>query len=541
MLLAKMRKLFSFLKSAETNFFSENTFFARCVLLAFFILFFFLTRVPGLNRDVINPDGVNWHYRTQQFIVALKFQQFENTYQHYHPGVTVMWLTGIPIELYKQVTNIKVYDVHNFESFDFIAKFSLVVAQLVLSLLIVYVLSKVVGFYKAFFTLAFFTFEPFFVGNSRLYHLDAVLTLFMFLGLIFAFINLKKTTIWNSLLAGLFLALAFLTKSIAIGAIPFVVFYSAVYFLSKKEYKKFFFYSGFTVLFFALFTFLFFPALWVKPIYYLSFIFSEAARVGIRKGHGQIIFDEYTRDAGFWFYPLVFLVKSTPFILFGALAGLVASFRNLKSFIKSSREKLANFGLYILVFYFGYVVFMSYPAKKLDRYMLVVYPLLAYLAVVGYKKIWESRKKLIDKIVFWVSIVLFAIVFWIVPFVKIYPYYFTYTSPIVGSSQDANKIIAQKSFGVGINALKAFIVKNYSTYELPKLGFLDTKPMKAIYANSRVFDIRVYGPSQYDLLVLGVNEELPEDILNSKFNFEKDSSIWINGLEYWRIYVKTIK
>ena len=73
----------------------------------------------------------------------------------------------------------------------------------------------------------------------------------------------------------------------------------------------------------------------------------------------------------------------------------------------------------------------------------------------------------------------------------------------------------------------------------PKLGFYDLPPMKSIWPNSKIFDVRTYGPSNYDLLILAINEEMPEKVLeNKQYVFEKDYSLWINGLEYWRIYVK---
>ena len=64
-----------------------------------------------------------------------------------------------------------------------------------------------------------------------------------------------------------------------------------------------------TILFAALLISLivFFPALWVQPLATLINIFDEAERIGIRKGHGQILFGEYTRNAGLLFYPLVLL------------------------------------------------------------------------------------------------------------------------------------------------------------------------------------------------------------------------------------------
>src|SRR4030066_881938 len=79
-----------------------------------FSFIFLLTRVPRLGTDEVNPDAVNWHYRSEQFIVGLKTGQFEKTYQHYHPGITLMWIMGVPIEAYKQISETKIYNKYSF-------------------------------------------------------------------------------------------------------------------------------------------------------------------------------------------------------------------------------------------------------------------------------------------------------------------------------------------------------------------------------------------------------------------------------------------
>ncbi|MCA9750246.1 MAG: hypothetical protein KC414_14145, partial [Romboutsia sp.] len=130
---------------------------------------------------------------------------------------------------------------------------------------------------------------------------------------------------------------------------------------------------------------------------------------------------------------------------------------------------------------------------------------------------------------------LFAI-FVLYPLISFYPYYFTYTSPLFINSNNANRIIGHKPFGVGIPELKDLIFEKYGEY--PNIGFVDTKPMRSIYMNSKIFDIRESGTRRYDILVLAINEDMPENVINGQDNFEYASSLYINGLEYWRIYVK---
>ena len=162
------------------------------IVLLLFSCVFLLTRVPRLQNDIVNPDGVNWHYRPQMFMNGLKYNNLELTYQHYHPGVTVMWITAPAIELFRQFPGNDSYNMYNFIGFDFVAKYALVIAQLVVSLLIIYFLTKILNFQKALLIVSLFTFEPFFLGNSRLYHLDVLLTLLIFLTLVLYYLAVTK-------------------------------------------------------------------------------------------------------------------------------------------------------------------------------------------------------------------------------------------------------------------------------------------------------------------------------------------------------------
>ena len=522
----------------------KNKKYLPLFLLLIFSVLFFATRLPGLKDDVINPDGAAWHYRSEQFIVGIKNKQFEKTYQHYHPGVTLMWIAGTAVEVYKKVSGVTAYDISNFPNFDLVSKISIISVQFLLTLLLIYLLSKIIGFKKSILTVSLFTFEPFFIGNSRLYHMDILLTLLLLNSILLAYLNMKNPGFWKSILTGFFLALSFLTKSLAIGALFFVVFYTIFYLSHTDKKDKIFSTVAFIVLSFVIFVFALFPALWVKPVYFLSDIFKEVARVGVRKGHEQLVMGEYTERAGILFYPLVILLKTSPFLILGVILCVyffVKSFHNLKKKFRDGWEFVFDFNSFLFVFYLGYFLGMSFFAKKIDRYMLIVFPFLSYCAVIGYKKFYQNLKSFSGKIVFRILLFLLIVFFVGFPVINLYPYYFTYTSPLFGTSENANKIIGQKPFGVGIPKLKEVILERYSDKYggEPKLGFYDSIPMKTIYPNSKVFDVRTYGPSNYDLLILAINEEMPEKVLeNKQYVFEKDYSLWINGLEYWRIYVK---
>ncbi len=58
------------------------------------ISLFFAIRLAGLGNDISNTDVCRWHKRSQNFLSAVKSGNFEDTYQHYQPGVTLIWVNA---------------------------------------------------------------------------------------------------------------------------------------------------------------------------------------------------------------------------------------------------------------------------------------------------------------------------------------------------------------------------------------------------------------------------------------------------------------
>lgn len=507
------------------------------IFLLLFSGLFLLTRVPRLQNDIVNPDGVNWHYRSQMFMNGLKYNTLELTYQHYHPGVTVMWITAPAIEIFRQFPGNDSYNMYNFIGFDFVAKYTLVIAQLFISFLIIFFLSKILNFQKALVIVSLFTFEPFLLGNSRLYHLDTVLTLLIFLTLILYYLAITKGSKLYLIFTAVALGLAFLTKTASLILLAFIICHFLFTSLVDKKFKKGILLSVMFLVVFCATIFILWPALWVRPLYFISLLFKEGYRVGITRGHEVIVLGDTLQDGGIFFYPLVILLKASPFALLGIVIYKFSKFKELLGKgIKSLDIKSFNFIL--IAFYLLYFVVMSIPSKKLDRYMLVEFPLLAYISFMGFLFL---KQKLHNRLrIFWGILGLNIILFWIIPFIKLFPFYFTYTSPLFVNAQTANTYLGQKPFGVGMYDLKQFILNKYGYY--PSLGFIDFKPMEAIYPNSKVHDIRVEPMGNYDLIVLGPNEDFSDNVLkNEEYDMIYDTSYYINGLEYWRIYVKRPK
>lgn len=519
----------------------------KWILVAIFVLFFVSTRFPYLSTDTVNPDSVNWHTRSEQFVNGLKYFQLDKTYQHYQPGVTLMWLMGIPIELVKQLfLNGAPYDQFTFQVYDFVAKIVVVLAQLGLSFVALFLLAKFLDFKKALFVVFAFSLEPFFVGNSRLVHLDILLTLFLFNGLLLSYWLLKQFNWSVFFAASLFFALAFLAKSIGVGGFLYaagvgglIIFFAnkGLGLNIKASITLFLKYSLGLVVTSLFFIFFLWPALWVDLKEVLEFLYYGAFRVGLAKGHNQVFLQDSTRDAGWLFYPVVMLYKTSIFLSLGVMLKVILSlFALIKDKTLKFRVNLGQLSLesYLLLFYIGYFVVMSVSSKKIDRYAVIMYPMLALLAVDGYYKLYTYAK---NKVAYFVGLSAVVLYSYLVPIFAFYPYYFIYTNPLLGSSVYVHEnILAQKPFGVGMYEVRDVINTNYGSAR--KIAMIDPKPMAAIYGKDNVSDIEVVGTRNFDILILGVNEEMPGKVSRGRYEFTHADSVYINGLEYWRIYVR---
>lgn len=480
----------------------------KLILFISVFVFSVLIRFYYLGYESINPDAVNWHYRCQQFANGLKYLQFEKTYPHYHPGVTLCYTMAVPTEIYKQITG-QIYNSNTYLNFNFINSLSLI---LVVSLLISLISIQFSIKQGIIFSLIL-NFEPFFFGNSKLIHLDTLLSLFIFLALIFIKNYLESKSYKHLIFSGLFLGLGFLTKSVAIVFFPFMLI--GIYLLSESKKLR---NVGIFIASFSLTIFILFPALWVAPIQTLARIFKEADRVGVRTGHSEFFLDEYyddTMDPGVLFYPVDALIKYSPLIIFGLLLIKISVFRFIQD--KFSFKKLLDFEVFLYLIYLVYIFVIFYSDKKVDRYLLVLLPPIFYFLAHNFSKHAKTIVALL--VVNFISMVYFS------------PFQFLYYSPVFMNYTNVNNLVGQKSFGMGMYDLREYLKSKYGE---KNLGFYDIKPMETIYPNSKVFDVRETSQSKVDIVILSVNEVMPE-----KYNqFTKKESFIIKGIPLYDIYTK---
>jgi len=185
----KMKKLLS----------KKKGFFSKFKYELIVFLLFVLVRLPSLGHDNFNTDVWRWKARSYDFGTGISSGNFKNTLQKYHPGVTLMWISGVAVKInaaYSMLTNTSLSADDNIGvifQLDFIQKFLIVcVIGLVLSL-VFYVLRNVFGLKYALISIFFLSFEPFYLALTRVIHLEGLVSTFMLASIVWLYYYFLKT------------------------------------------------------------------------------------------------------------------------------------------------------------------------------------------------------------------------------------------------------------------------------------------------------------------------------------------------------------
>lgn len=379
-----------------------------------------LPRALGLADFFTTDESHNWIRATGVFAYAVSIGRWEDTNLIGHPGVTLMWLGSLGLQLERLALSVGL--IAPPDRLEHLAWLRLgpVLAHTLLTTLSYLLLRRLVRPRVALVAALLWATSPFLVAQGRLLHLDALLTGFTNLAVLctlhacFA----RRSAPWL-LAVGLLTGLALLTKGPALIMLPIlglmlfalapgvgehssgprrVAAISSVSSLalglraqfvprlrwSLPRYLLILALAAITI-------FLLWPALWVTPAKALGDYMGEIINNGGRpNGHGQFFLGRDDRDPGLLFYPIAGLYRLTPLELLGLLLlPLVAwSARRACSIDPTARRErvvlvaLSGFALF-------WVLVMTLGPKKFDRYILPAWPTLLIFSGVGLVAAWE--------------------------------------------------------------------------------------------------------------------------------------------------------
>ncbi|MCX9075743.1 MAG: glycosyltransferase family 39 protein [Candidatus Methanoperedens sp.] len=514
----------------------------------------FVPRFLDLGTAVI-ADETLWMRRSVDFMQALMSLDLSGTYQAPHPGVTTMWLGSLSMGikyLLSGRTNISDFLFAAQLPFAIVTSLSIVAAYFMIKRIFNERIAIISGILLAL--------DPFYLAYSRIIHLDALLTSFMTLSLLSFLIYINTSNNKFVVISGIFAGLAVLTKAPAFFLFPFAAlllfscFFRAkitsplsVPKLLQKLTKV---YLEWIIIAFAV-IFVMWPALWINPFTFIQIFTGGIEEMGmVPHENGQFFMGAPVMDPGFLFYPVLILFKTTPItliflaicILFLVLKFMLAS----NSFGKLERNTLILI-LYVLLF----TTAITLGAKKIDRYIIPIFPIIDIIAAVGifialealtnnvFKKSYsKNNDKNSNKNAF--AIVVIAVfLFQLFPIIAIHPYPLSYYNPVAGGPSKARETLLIGG-GVGMDLAAKYLNQKEDPQNITvasDYGFL-----LSVHFAGKIEPIIAdkYEPNfldKVDYLVLSVNGvqrqnlRIPQEILDYHYKHEPEYTVNINGIE----------
>jgi 4-amino-4-deoxy-L-arabinose transferase-like glycosyltransferase len=432
-------------------------------------------RLVAACARFVTSDELVWVYRSTRFLGAVASGDWAQTMQAGHPGVTTMYcgVVGILLRRFTApnaaaerlawLTRLAWLDPRDGPALKRLA-FFLVAGRLPMAILtslavaVIYLLARRLwGRRVALMGAALLALDPFPVGLSAVLHVDALTASFMTLSLLALLIGLTEGGLFRWVaLSGALAGLAVLTKAPAIFLVPFTALVLAASFLTQREKRlgkalglggAFFLWLAVAALIFCAL----YPAMWVAPTGALQLIFGTASRHAGSSARPTFFWGRAVFNPGPFFYPVALAFRTSPVVWVGVLAALPLLLRRrMPDWIRGRRLPL----LALLCFAVLFVVFMTTPTKKFDRYLMPVFPALDLLAAAGLVWIaeWLSGKwRRGAPIVLSTAIVLQALVS--LPYA---PYFLAYENPLLGGPGVAARVLSV-GWGEGVDQAAAYL------------------------------------------------------------------------------------
>ena len=550
-------------------------------------------RLLGLDR-FITPDETLWLDRAGKFYYALNHHDL--TVAVGHPGVTIMWagFASYTLEYPQNIPGQKGLD-HTLtllamkqRQFDLPLRL-LITARRILILfnLLALVTSflfaqQLFGKLPALVGFLLIAFDPFHIGLTKILHLDGTLANLMLLSVLAFLVYLERRSKIAFLVSAVATGLAWLTKSPGLFLIPFIILLTLLYQRKSESAEASRWRSissdvkmlaGWTAIAVLVF-WLLWPAMWVKPIDTLANVFKVAIGYA-EEGHessmffnGQLYLSGKIADIRF--YPINFLWRTTPITLLGLLAAPVmlirknsvphsesgSRFRSQYSLTNSSmsdRNNISNMDsqkwavIALLLFALGFGAFITIGLKKFDRYII---PSIVTLDLVaGVSLVWlaqwagqflrESWKTAVMGTLLLSLVAVQAVLAW-----KAFPYFFNYYNPLLGGTSQAVKVM-QIGWGEGLDQAARYINEKPNSNRLRVMAwygdgpflFLSKSPYYSLNSEWKDVDREYFNKADYVVIYIHqLQRNIPVELLDRLRSLQPEYSIWIDGLEYVRVY-----
>ena len=419
-------------------------------------------------------DEAGWLDHSTVFMAAVEMGAFSETLVTFHPGVITIWIAAL--RTFFTEPHISVQGLA-------LARWFIGVALLIGIGVAAVLLYRLFGRWVAVIGVAFLSFSPLLLAQSRRVHTDALAATFVLLTvlslLLYCGASQKRRYLIGS---GIAFGLACLAKSNSLILLLWLPICLSLFRNREETWRQFFLRGlGATLCFLSctlLTVFVLWPLFW-NPVFLifglcllgvtlftyrelqkgayqrLTLYLASVVVIGAVSGYmvrtvwrvfdgvawaittphnvehfflGQVLY-----DPGWFFYPLVLCIRTAPLTLPLAFGGCLFLWRKRheEGYARQFRIALALVAVVLL-----FTLCLSLTSKKFSRYLLPAFPILEILAAIGFFEFLKWGYAYIDsrfgtetnsqKLTFSIAALLCLSLIQILPVLRLHPYYGTY-------------------------------------------------------------------------------------------------------------------
>ncbi len=419
-------------------------------------------RIPKLD-SFVTLDEPSWLSQGANFYYALGQREFENTVYEYQPAVTTMWIISIAMLAYFPEyrgfgQGYLDYEKGRLDPFMYehgmdplvllhIARLIQVFVILALFLLLFYFLQRFVLKTLAAFVILFASFDPFFLGHTRMLDHEAMVSLFVLVSLTAFVVYISQGRKFVFLLiSGVAAGFAQLTKSSAVAMLAAVGILLLMQVMSERQqglvrslWINFKIFLGWIGILAATY-FIFWPGMWVAPgkmlyeVYGNAFSYAfQGARLKVTEELDVAAFNLNSNLGGIWDMANVLLYRITPLTWLGALFGFSLPFTRDPELVRPHKQLFALLLTTAIAFV---VMFGVAQGRNSPHYILSSYLALNVLAGLGWYLIIERLAKRFKTMEIQASYTILVVVLSLQVWsaLSFFPYYYTYRNPVLYSA-----------------------------------------------------------------------------------------------------------
>jgi len=539
------------------------------------------------HAQSVTADDQDWVRRAVDFSQAVQKWDTRDTYQGAHPGVPVLWIANLVIPA-EHVARLESRDDDRTrleKSSSYLPVLYRVRQALsgyaaALTVALAFLAARLFGPGPGLLAGLLLAGEPFLVAHGQLFSTDSLLAMLMAVSMlsVLAYLDGRGDRFYL-IVSGLAAGLAFSTKAPAIllfGLIPLVIVLWAVADRRSTEAETATTSSGWLgpggpgralvgdLLIWGavagLTYVVIWPALWTDPIETLTRLERGVRGVGESPRRWGNFFLGQTYDDDdvpmlLWpvFYPIVTALRLSPITFMGllmliglAVGGVLAAhagrWREDRQAVGQraapmaapgdSRRRVEGRHLIALAGYVAlFTIMMTISPKKLDRYVLPVYPVLVVLAAFG---LWLTIERWLPGRLRWLAVGVLGVcqVFLVA---SVAPYPLSFYNPMLGGAPTARQAMIV-GWGEGLDQVAAYLDRQPNPREIVAVSLYKDQIVPLYRGNGA----RLEDWSKGNYLVSYVNMEqrglIPEPLQELVMTTPPEHTVWINGIVYARVY-----